>query len=47
MSQVVDALIRDYLETIAEHLSDRNVAMALNIGEQLPTPYRERLLRAS
>ena len=46
MSQVVDVLIRDHLETIAEHLTDRNVAMALNMGEQLPTPYRERLLRA-
>ena len=46
MSQVVDVLIRDHLVTIAEHLTDRNVAMALNMGEQLPTPYRERLFRA-
>ena len=46
MSLVVDALIRDHLETIAEHLADRNVAMALNMGEQLPGSYRERLLRA-
>jgi peroxiredoxin len=46
MSEVVDALIRDHLETIAEHLTDRNVALALNMGEQLPAPYRERLLRA-
>src|SRR5262249_49389070 len=44
-SQVVDVLIRGHLETIAEHLADRNVAMALNMGEQLPAPYRERLLR--
>jgi RNA polymerase sigma factor (sigma-70 family) len=46
MSQVVDALIRDHLKTIAEHLADRNVAMALNMGESLPAAYRERLLRA-
>jgi RNA polymerase sigma factor (sigma-70 family) len=46
MSQVVDTLIRDHLETIAEHLADRNVAMALSMGEQLPSPYRERLLRS-
>jgi RNA polymerase sigma factor (sigma-70 family) len=46
MSQVVDALIHNHLETIAERLTDRNVTMALNMGEQLPTPYRERLLRA-
>jgi thiol-disulfide isomerase/thioredoxin len=45
-SQVVDLLIRDHLDTIAAHLTDRNVAMALNSGEQLPTPDRERLLRA-
>jgi RNA polymerase sigma factor (sigma-70 family) len=46
MSQVVDALIRDHLETIAEHLTDRNVVMALNVSNELPTPYRERLLLA-
>jgi RNA polymerase sigma factor (sigma-70 family) len=46
MSQVVDALIRDHLDEIAAHLTDRNITMALNMGEQLPTPYRERLLRA-
>jgi peroxiredoxin len=39
-------LIHDHLGTIAEHFTDRNVAMALNMGEQLPMPYRERLLRA-
>ena len=46
MSQVVDVLIRDHLDAIAEHLTDRNVAMALNRGEQLPTPHRARLLTA-
>ena len=33
LSQVVDVLIRDHLETIADHLADRNVAMALSMGE--------------
>jgi RNA polymerase sigma factor (sigma-70 family) len=46
MSEAVDTIIRDHLESIAEHLTDRNVAMALNAGDQLPTPYRERLFRA-
>jgi len=46
MSEVVDALIRDHLESIAEHLTDRNVAMALNVGGDLPARFRERLLRA-
>jgi peroxiredoxin len=46
MSQVADVLIRDHLETIAEHLTDRNVVMALNMRNELPTPYRERLLLA-
>ncbi len=46
MSQVVDALIHDHLETIAGHLTDRNVAMALNMSEQIQTPYFDRLLRA-
>jgi RNA polymerase sigma factor (sigma-70 family) len=46
MSQVVDTLIRDHLGTTAEHLTDRNVVMALDMGDRLPTPYRERLLRA-
>jgi len=46
ISRAVDALIRDHLKTIAEHLTDRNVAIALNMGEQLPMPYRQRLLRA-
>jgi peroxiredoxin len=46
MSQVVDTLIRDHLDAIAEHLTDRNVAMALNFGQELPAGYRERLLRA-
>ncbi len=46
LSQVVDVLIRDHLETIADHLADRNVAMALSMGETLPAASRERLLRA-
>ncbi len=46
LSQVVDVFVRDHLETIAGHLTDRNVAMALSLGEPLPATYRERLLRA-
>ncbi len=46
LSQVVDGLIRDHLDSIAGHLTDRNVAMALSLGESLPAAYRERLLRA-
>ncbi len=46
VSQVVDVLIRDHLGTIAGHLADRNVAMALTMGETLPAASRERLLRA-
>ena len=45
LSQVVDGLIRDHLDSIADHLTDRNVAMALSLGEPLPASYRERLLR--
>ncbi len=46
VSQVVDVLIRDHLETIAGHLADGNVTMALSRGEPLPAASRERLLRA-
>jgi hypothetical protein len=45
MSKAVDVLIRDHLDTIEAHLTDANVVRALNMGEQLPSPYRERLLR--
>jgi RNA polymerase sigma factor (sigma-70 family) len=46
MFQVVHTLENHHLASIAEHLADRNVAMALNIGEPLPAVYHERLLRA-
>jgi hypothetical protein len=46
VSQVVDVLIRDHREAIASQLTDRNVAMALTMGETLPAASRERLLRA-
>jgi RNA polymerase sigma factor (sigma-70 family) len=46
MSQVVDTLITHHLPAIGAHLADRNVAMALNMGEPLPAVYHERLLRA-
>ena len=45
LSQVVDVLVRDHLETIAGHITDRNVVTALSVGAVLPAAYRERLLR--
>jgi peroxiredoxin len=46
MKKVVDVLIRDHLDELSAHLTDRNVAMALNNGEAFPAPHRERIHRA-
>jgi RNA polymerase sigma factor (sigma-70 family) len=46
MKQVADGLIRDHLDELSAHLTDRNVAMALNNGEAFPAPHRERIHRA-
>jgi RNA polymerase sigma factor (sigma-70 family) len=44
--QVVDLLIQDHLDAIAAHLTDPNVAYALNSGDGFPARHRDRLLRA-
>ena len=46
MKKVADVLIRDHLDELSAHLTDRNVAMALNVGEAFPAPHRERIHRA-
>ena len=46
LSQVVDLLIRDHLDAIATHLTDPNVAYALNSVDGFPARHRDRLLRA-
>jgi peroxiredoxin len=46
LSQVVDLLIRDHLDAIGVHLTDPNVAFALNSGDGFPACHRDRLLRA-
>ncbi len=44
VSQVVDLLIRDHLDTIVAHINAPNVVFVLNSEDAFPAPHRDRLL---
>ncbi len=46
VSQVVDLLIRDHLDTIVAHFDAPNVLFVLNCEDGFPAHHRDRLLRA-